>query len=290
MFRYGAGGDDDEGPSLGAQLLRAVTVAPRPAGFRAAAAAQPRAHAPRASAARGGGGGGGGEAAEDSEGEGEDVEEEEDAEEEEDEEGEEEGYGGAPPAGAAPAPAAKRSRHAPAELPSTRGVSRHRQVLAVPVAQRRDPRFEASAGALKEDLFAHSYAFLDAKRAQELAELQRAIKRGGAQGDPERARELQAEVARRKQAAAEAQRQAALKESQRALKRGAQAAVAGGARPYFPKQREMRELEAVERFKALEAAGGTAAVEKALKKRRVTLSKKDRTRLPQRGGRPREGE
>lgn len=282
MFRYGAGGDDDEGPSLGAQLLRAVTVAPRPAGFRAAAAAQPRAPAPRASAARGGG-----EAAADSEGEGEDVEEEEDAEEEEDEEGEEEGYGGAPPAGAAPAPAAKRSRHAPAELPSTRGVSRHRQVLAVPLAARRDPRFEASAGALKEDLFAHSYAFLDAKRAQELAELQRAAKK---EGDPERARELQAEVTRRKQAAAEAQRQAALKESQRALKRGAQAAVAGGARPYFPKQREMRELEAVERFKALEAAGGTAAVEKALKKRRVTLSKKDRTRLPQRGGRAREGE
>jgi ribosomal RNA-processing protein 36 len=281
MFRFT--GDDDEGPSLGAQLLRAVTVAPRPAGFRAAAPAQPRAPAPRAPAAARSAGGDEDED-EDEDGSGEE-EEQQDANDDEEEDDD-----SAQAPGAAPAPAAKRSRHAPAELPSTRGVSRHRQVLAVPVAQRRDPRFEASAGALKEDLFAHSYAFLDAKRAQELAELQRAIKRGGAQGDPERARELQAEVARRKQAAAEAQRQAALKESQRALKRGAQAAVAGGARPYFPKQREMRELEAVERFKALEAAGGTAAVEKALKKRRVTLSKKDRTRLPQRGGRPREGE
>ena len=41
-------------------------------------------------------------------------------------------------------------------------------------------------------------------------------------------------------------------------------------------------LEAVERFKALEAAGGAAAVEKALKRKRVVLQKKDRTRLPPR--------
>jgi hypothetical protein len=60
------------------------------------------------------------------------------------------------------------------------------------------------------------------------------------------------------------------------------AAVAAGGRAYFPQKRDLRELEAVERFKALEAAGGAAAVEKALKRKRVVLQKKDRTRLPPR--------
>ena len=172
----------------------------------------------------------------------------------------------------------KRSRHAPAELPSTRGVSRYRPVFAVPSKVVRDPRFEASSGAYNDELFKKSYRFLDDKRAEELKALQAEARRTK---DPERARELQGELSRRKQAAAESVRLAALKETQRSLKKGAQEAVSGGAKPFFPKQRELRELEAVEHFKALEASGG-AAVEKALKKRRVKLSKKDRTKLPPR--------
>lgn len=273
MYRF-----DDDGPSLGSQLLHAVHVAPPHPVFRARAARPAAAPAPQRRSAPeregreddGDDGAGGSLGSQEGDAMGES--------------GDDEAPGGGAPLRAG----VKRSRHAPAELPSTRGVSRHRQVVAVPTAVRRDPRYEETAGTLKGDLFKKSYAFLDARRAEELQALQRDAKRTK---DPEQARALQGEITRRKQAAAEAQRLEALKASQRALKRGAQEAVAGGARPYFPKQRELKELEAVERFKALEAAGGASAVEKALKKRRVTLSKKDRTRLPAKGGaRGREGE
>ncbi len=261
---------DDDDCTLGSQLLRMpVAQAPVP---RAALAPRFKAREAVARQAR----------ATSSAEEGEEEAEEEEGCEEEGE-GEEEEDGGEGGASAAPAAAAgkKRSRHAPAELPSNRGVGRFRQVLAVPTRVTRDPRYEASAGTLKEELFQKSYAFLEDKRAEEMQVLQKQLKRSK---DPERVQELKGDIARRKQATAEAKRVTALREAQRSLKRSAQEAVAGGSKAYFPKQRELKELEAVERFKALEAAGGASAVEKALKKRRVTLSKKDRTKLPPRGG------
>ena len=174
----------------------------------------------------------------------------------------------------------KRRKKAPAELPSTRGVSRFRRGIAAPaVAARRDPRFDASSGNFIEAHFQRSYAFLDEHRAAELAAAQRAAAR---ERDPARKRALQADATRLSQALADSAQRRKLEEAKRGAVGATADAVAAGGRAFFPKKRDLKELEAVERFKALEAAGGAAAVEKALKRKRVVLQKKDRTRLPPR--------
>ena len=176
----------------------------------------------------------------------------------------------------------KSTKGAPLELPSNRAVSRFRQVVHVPKKVRRDPRFDAAAGDLNTNAFNNSYSFLAGIREGELKALQREL---GRCKDPERKRELQGEVTRLQQALSEGARQDGFKEAKRGVFMGAQEAVASGAQPFFPKRRDLKELEAVEKFKSLEAAGGSAAVERALKKRREKMSKKDRTKLPARGGR-----
>lgn len=174
----------------------------------------------------------------------------------------------------------KRRKNAPAELPSNRGVSRFRRVVDAPaVAARRDPRFDASSGTFNEALFQRSYAFLDEHRAAELAAAQREAARTK---DPVRKRALQADATRLSQALAEAAQRRKLEEAKKDATRATAVAVAAGGNAFFPKKRDLRELEAVEKFKALEAAGGAAAVEKALKRKRVVLSKKDRLRMPAR--------
>jgi hypothetical protein len=183
-------------------------------------------------------------------------------------------------AGGGAAAPRKRCKKAPAELPSNRGVPRFRRVVDAPAAApRRDPRFDASSGDFSEAQFHRSYAFLDEHRAAELAALRREAAR---EKDPARARELQAGAARLSQALAEAAQRRKLEEAKKGATGASAEAVAAGGRAFFPKKRDLRELEAVERFKALEAAGGAAAVEKALKRKRVVLQKKDRTRLPPR--------
>lgn len=205
-----------------------------------------------------------------------------DEEEEQDEDGEDNTHGEDGASGA-PGPAApKRSRGEPMEMPSNRAVSRFRNILAVPKKVRRDPRFDPASGELKDAGFRHSYAFLDEYREKELRQVKKEL---GRCKDVDRKKELQGEVTRLQQALSEGARREGIKAAHKEGMKGTQEAVAGGAKPFFPKRRDLKELDAVEQFKALEASGGAAAVEKALKKRREKMSKKDRTKLPQRGGR-----
>lgn len=184
------------------------------------------------------------------------------------------------PTAAAAAP--RRRKGAPAELPSTRGVSRVRPIFrGARVAERRDPRFDDACGVLDETKHATAYAFLDEMRADESAALSVAAKRARAGGDVAAAAELEAELTRRRDAARTAARRAEAAATAHAQKKAAQAAVASGAAPFYPKARDLAQLEAVERFKALEASG-TGAVERALTKKRTSLAHKDRKRLPPR--------
>jgi ribosomal RNA-processing protein 36 len=210
--------------------------------------------------------------------------EDEDDDDDDDEGGgeEEDGEGGHNQGGGAPGPTApKRSRGEPMEMPSNRAVSRFRNVLAVPKKVRRDPRFDPASGELKDTGFRHSYAFLDEYREKELRLVKKEL---GRCKDVDRKKELQGEVTRLQQALSEGARRDGIKAAHKEGMKGTQEAVAGGAKPFFPKRRDLKELDAVEQFKALEASGGAAAVEKALKKRREKMSKKDRTKLPPREG------
>jgi ribosomal RNA-processing protein 36 len=170
----------------------------------------------------------------------------------------------------------KRRKDAPAELPSTRGVSRFRQIIPVTRVQRRDPRFDASCGEFKEDLHDQSYAFVNDLRSSEVDELKAALKTTRDAGEAEKLKE---ELKKRSVAAKEAVRQKANRDTQRTQKHTAAAAVAAGGGAFFPKKRDLKQLEAVEQFKKL-AASGKGAVERAIMKKRAKLSHKDKLALP----------
>ena len=170
----------------------------------------------------------------------------------------------------------KRRKDAPAELPSTRGVSRFRQIIPVTRVQRRDPRFDASCGEFKEDLHDQSYAFVNDLRSSEVDELKAALK---TTRDASEAEKIKEELKKRAVAAKEAVRQKANRDTQRTQKHTAAAAVAAGGGAFFPKKRDLKQLEAVEQFKKL-AASGKGAVERAIMKKRAKLSHKDKLALP----------
>lgn len=68
---------------------------------------------------------------------------------------------GQPAASSSSAAKTKRSKNRPLELSSRRQVSRFKNVVEVKKKKVLDPRFDATAGRLNDDLFAKSYAFLD---------------------------------------------------------------------------------------------------------------------------------
>jgi hypothetical protein len=188
-------------------------------------------------------------------------------EEEEDYEEDEEAVASAP----------KRRKDAPAELPSNRGVARFRQTVPVTRVERRDPRFDAACGTFDATKHEEAYAFVSDLRAAEEAELRGALKRARNSAE---ANELESELRARKVAAKVAARAKADAETRRASKKVIAEAVAAGGAVFFPKKRDLRQLEAVEQFKKLTAKGGLGAVERTISKKRAKLSHKDKRNLP----------
>lgn len=175
------------------------------------------------------------------------------------------------------ASAPKRRKDAPAELPSNRGVARFRQTVPVARVERRDPRFDAACGTFDATKHEEAYAFVSDLRAAEEAELRGALKRARNSAE---ANELEAELRARKVAAKVAARAKADAETRRASKKVIAEAVAAGGAVFFPKKRDLRQLEAVEQFKKLAAKGGLGAVERTISKKRAKLSHKDKRNLP----------
>ena len=190
---------------------------------------------------------------------------------------------------------AKRNKHAPAEMASNHPVGRFRKVVEVPKVIRRDPRFDGLSGTFNADIFRKSYAFLDEVRDNEIAALKVELAGGeasvgvksgkkrrklAAAVPAERRTELQGLLTKLQQQRSEEKVASAVRSSLAAAKKEERAKVAAGLKlPYFPKRREVRQMVATERYKALEARGD-AAVAKALKKRRKKLMGKERKAAP----------
>ena len=66
------------------------------------------------------------------------------------------------------------------------------------------------------------------------------------------------------------------------VKRAIAARVSEGGAAYYPKQREIKKMEAEARYDELKKKGGQGAVKKALEKRRKKNSAKDKKLLPAR--------
>ena len=169
-----------------------------------------------------------------------------------------------------------KTKHTPLEIPSNKPVSRFRQVVIVPRKERKDPRFEETAGTFKEHQFTKNYDFLDDYRDDEIKALQQEIKKVKNIEERTAMKDILTKLLQQR---ADVTNRRAVQEVLYNQHKSRQEAMENGSKPYYPKQREIRELAAVERFKQLESKGG-AALDKAIQKKRKKLASKDRKRLP----------
>ncbi|KAJ2778104.1 rRNA biogenesis protein rrp36 [Coemansia javaensis] len=163
----------------------------------------------------------------------------------------------------------------PAVMSSKRPVGRLRQVVEMPRGRGRDPRFDSLSGALNEDLFEKSYGFLAEQRQQEMAELRTQARQLRDKNPAEAARVRRALETMQSQAAAREQKQR-VQELKRKHRKMEAEAVRQGKRPYFLGRRELKELEAAQKFGSL----SPAKVDRFLEKRRKRNAAKDHRRMP----------
>lgn len=168
---------------------------------------------------------------------------------------------------------ARVSKHAPTEQSSKKAVSRRRGVVPVPKRPVRDPRFESLSGPLNEDKLRKNFAFLDAYRESEMAELEAGIRKAN---DPA-AREilkraLTSMQSKKKSQDLKDQRQDVLRRHRKEERERVEA----GKKPFYLKRGEVKERALVERFKGMKGK----QVEKAIERRRKKQTAKERKEMP----------
>ncbi|KAL0951248.1 hypothetical protein HGRIS_007966 [Hohenbuehelia grisea] len=195
-------------------------------------------------------------------------------------------------------PTKRSSKHAPTEVTSKRPVTRNRQVVEVQKLEARDPRFLPLAGEFDASKFQQQYGFLAKNRVSELHTLRDSLKR---------ARKLLSSTPRDQRAEREAEigrLELAIKRAESAVNRDKrekidQAALAKvtkeekekrqqGKQGWWLKDSEKKELLVRARYEALAAEGGRQAVKKAIEKKQLKISQKEKKSRPfreERGGR-----
>jgi ribosomal RNA-processing protein 36 len=140
-----------------------------------------------------------------------------------------------------------------------------------------DPRFEATAGEFKPDLYRHQYDFLSGMREKEIEALEAAKK---VSKRPEEREELGGLLSKLKQHRGEDKHASEARKFELERKRAERKAVEGGKAPYFPKKREIKEWATRVKFSSLEATGAAAADKAILRRRKKVLSKERKSKAP----------
>ncbi|CAM0134841.1 rRNA biogenesis protein rrp36 [Umbelopsis sp. WA50703] len=167
----------------------------------------------------------------------------------------------------------REAKNKPMEMSSKRAVGRRREVVELPAAKRRDPRFDQMSGKLNQDLFEKSYDFLDKYKQDEEQMLKAQMLK---EKDPEEKERLQKVLLRmvsQRNATKDAKRKQAL---QRERKRTEQELVKQGKKPFYLKKSDQKKLELIDKFKQL----GDKNVDKILEKRRKRNATKDHKKVP----------
>ena len=138
-----------------------------------------------------------------------------------------------------------------------------------------DPRFEDHCGELLEDHIERNYEFLTGLRESRRQRLLRDLKKGTDANDAEKELQRMEQEDRRREAAH--RRRDVLKQVRSEEKE----AVKQGKKPFFLKEKDIRNLELKAKFEDLRKNG---TVQKYIEKRRKKLAGKDRKLLPQRRG------
>ncbi|KAI9741928.1 MAG: rRNA biogenesis protein rrp36 [Cirrosporium novae-zelandiae] len=166
------------------------------------------------------------------------------------------------------------SRHAPVEQSSKYPVSRRRKVIdQSATAHPQDPRFNPLCGPLNDQKLASNYSFLSTYRSSELSTLKSTLR---TTRDPSERESLQLVIKRiESRALAEAAKERERKVLKEHRKKEREA-VKEGKNPYYLKEKEIKKLALVERFKGMK--GGQ--VDKVLEKRRKRRAGKERKNMP----------
>ncbi|KAF9970531.1 rRNA biogenesis protein rrp36 [Actinomortierella ambigua] len=166
------------------------------------------------------------------------------------------------------------NKNRPMEVTSKKPVGRFRQVVEVPAAKRRDPRFDSLSGKLNEDLFERSYGFLKDYQQDEMKKLRELIKK---EKNQELKEKMQGELSRmvdRQSTDAARKRQMEIK---REHKRKERDLIAQGKKPFFLKRADQKKLALIEKFESLK--GSPKALSKAMERRRKRNAAKEKTKV-----------
>ncbi|KAF9186156.1 rRNA biogenesis protein rrp36 [Haplosporangium sp. Z 767] len=165
-------------------------------------------------------------------------------------------------------------KNRPMEIGSKKPVGRFRQVVEVPTAKRRDPRFDSLSGKLDTDLFEKSYSFLKDYQADEMQKLKELIKK---ERDPDMKEKLQTQLSRMVDRQATEAAQKRRQEIKREHKRKEKELIAKGKNPFFLKKADQKKLELINKFQHLKE--NPKALARAMEKRRKRNAAKEKTKV-----------
>ncbi|SNX81486.1 related to rRNA biogenesis protein RRP36 [Melanopsichium pennsylvanicum] len=198
------------------------------------------------------------------------------------------------------------NKNAPTEISSKRPVSRRRSVVETPSTTHiRDPRFESLSGSVNKDLFSKSYSFLPEMFKDELSTLKKTLaklkKQEHHQAGPkakseaalaireERAK-VEAALRRAEGLAGERERRARESAVKGKIKASNKERVEKGLTPFYPKQREIKQMLLKDKYERLSGNGnhdGKRAsgaekkqLKKALERRRRKNAQKEKKDMP----------
>ncbi|KAF9575421.1 rRNA biogenesis protein rrp36 [Mortierella alpina] len=162
-------------------------------------------------------------------------------------------------------------KNRPMEIGSKKPVGRFRQVVEVPTAKRRDPRFDSLSGKLDNDLFEKSYSFLKDYQADEMKKLKDMIKK---EKDMETKEKLQYQLSRMVDRQATEAAQKRRQEIKREHKRKEKELVAKGKNPFYLKKSDQKKLELIDKFQHLK--DNPKALSRVMEKRRKRNTAKEK--------------
>ena len=166
------------------------------------------------------------------------------------------------------------SKHAPASQSSRRPVTRKREVVDAPKRKFRDPRFDTlQQQSAQSGSSAKAYGFLRDYQKDEIAELRIAIKQSRNEADKETLKRKMISMQNQiKSQEAKEREQDVLRQHRREEKEK----VEQGKKPFYLKQKDLRERAIVEKFKGMKSKDR----EKLIEKRRRKEDQKEKRKMP----------
>lgn len=166
------------------------------------------------------------------------------------------------------------SKHAPTELSSKKAVSRRREVVHVPKAEARDPRFEPLSGPINEFQTKKNYAFLETYRDSEISDLKAAIRKTeDADAKDKLKRALLSMESRKKTQLTKDKEQEVLSKHRKKEKE----LIQQGKKPFYLKKGEQKKMALVERFEGMKGK----QADKVIERRRKKKAAKERKGMPE---------